>query len=141
EVAVCPEPGVMCDQPLVAAWIADRDPPRPGEQRRLDRARHQVATRADVVAEPTLEIERPPPQDRVSDEAVLGGGEQRLELSASAGAVEAAPHDRVEARVPVPLPGIAAWARDAEPVPEAAVATLAPVRLEQRARRGGEQSS
>ena len=57
-------------------------------------------------------VERGVPEDRVADEPVLAlRGEQRLELALRSRAVEVAPDDRGEARVPVPLPRVMAGAR------------------------------
>ena len=91
-----------------APGLRRRCPPRPGQQRRLDRARHQVVRARRCCSGGPPAIERVRPEDRVADEAVgVGGVQQRLELAARAGRVEAAADDRVEARVPVPLPRIA----------------------------------
>src|SRR5262249_36017746 len=99
----------------------------------------QVGARGDVVADGALGVERVAPQDRVADEAVgVRRVQQRLELGARAGRVEAAPDDRVEARVPVPLPRVAARRGHRERVVAGAVVALAPVALQQRPRGGAD---
>src|SRR5215218_11113813 len=112
EVAVRAQPFVMAGDPRLGGRVADRDPPRPGEERRLDRPRHLGGARGDVVIEEPLQRERPVPEDDVADEAVLPHrGEQGLELLARAPRLEAPPDDRREARVPVPLPRVPRGAR------------------------------
>ena len=70
------------------------------------------AARGDVVEGQAPEGDRPVPEDRVADEAVVAlRGEQALELGPGAVGVEAAPDDRREAGVPVPLPGVPGRAR------------------------------
>ena len=92
-----------------SAGVADRDPPGPGQQRRLDRLGLEGAARGDVVEGQPAQRDRPVPEDRVADEAVGAlGREQALQLGPRARRVEPAPDDRREAGVPVPLPGVAA---------------------------------
>jgi hypothetical protein len=139
EVAVLGQPCVVLGDARLLARVADRDRPRPRQDRRLDRAGHQVLPRRDVVADGPLEVERVPPQDRVPDEAAgLHRRQQRLELGARAPGVVAPAHDRMETGVPVPLPWIAARARHRERVVVAAVVALAPVAVEHRPRGGGQ---
>ena len=96
-----------------SAGVADRDPPRPGEQGRLDRARssppgarRRCSRRAgcsDTGCSQKIVWPMNPSGPRAC--------EQALELGARPRRVEPPPGDRGEARVPVPLPRVAARAR------------------------------
>ena len=86
--------------------------------------------RGDVVEERAQEGDRLAPEDRVADEAVRAlGRKQALELGPGPVGVEAAPDDRRETGVPVPLPGVAAGARlgvgEADPLALALLPVLA----------------
>ena len=106
------QPVVVADDPGYERRVADRDPPRPRQHRRLDAGGHRCLRRGHVVGEPPAARQRRVPEDRVADEPVFAlGGQQRLELTARPRGVEVAPADRGEARVPVPLPRVVAGAR------------------------------
>ena len=131
EIAVGDEPLVVAGDAGLGRRIADRDSPRPGQERRLDRPGHRVRARADVVVEAATERDRVIPEDHVTDEPVgPAGAKQRFELRPGAARVEAAPDDRREARVPVPLPGIARRARAGVGVADAPPLALRPARAE-----------
>ena len=120
--AVLLEPVVVARDPRLGGRVADRDPPRPGQQRRLDARGHRIVGRDDVVGVAAASPQRLLPEDRVADEAVVAlGGQQRVELAPCACRVKPPPGDRVKAGVPVPLPRVAARARTREgervPVP------------------------
>ena len=107
EVALAPHPFVMGDNARLASGISNRRAPSPGQHGRLDRRRHQVGLVDDVVVEAAHAAHGAIPEDRVADEAVLARrAQQRAQLLARAIAVEAPPHDRAVAGVPVPLPAI-----------------------------------
>ena len=92
------EPVVMADDARLLGRVADRDPPRPREQRRLNRRGGEIGPRADVVEEAPHAVQRFAPEDRVADEAVgPGRGEERLELGPGASGVDAPPGQRGEA--------------------------------------------
>ena len=85
EVAVGAQPVVVADDRGHRRRVADRDPPRPREHRRLDAGGHRGVRRGHVVGEPPAAGQRRVPEDRVADEAVLAlGGQQRLELAPGA---------------------------------------------------------
>ena len=111
EVAVGGQPVHLGGDPRLRGRVADGDLPGPGQQRRLDRLGLEGAARGDVVEGQAAERDRPVPEDRVADEAVVAlGGEQGLQLGPRPRRVEAPPDDRREAGVPVPLPRVAARA-------------------------------
>src|SRR5262249_6147456 len=71
------------------------------------------------------------PEDGVADEAVVPAAvEEAPQLALAAGRIEPPPDDRVEARVPIPLPGVVprAWPRVA--VVDAIALALDPVAAE-----------
>ena len=112
EVPARGQPAMVPGDRRLGSRVPDCDSPCPGEQRRLDRARHRGGARGDVVVDAALKRDRPLPEDHVADEAVrAGGAQQSLELRPRPRRVEATPDDRREARVPVPLPWIAPGAR------------------------------
>ena len=82
EVAVGAQPLVVGGDPRLGGRVADGDPPRPGQQRRLDRPGHLGVAAGHVV------VDQPParspagPRRRVADEAV--GAHRRSRLSSSA---------------------------------------------------------
>ena len=85
EVAVRPQPLVVGRDPRLGGRVADREPPRPGEQRRLDRAGHLGVARGDVVVDEPLPAQRLVPEDHVADEAVVAHRvQQAVELVARA---------------------------------------------------------
>ncbi len=133
EVAVGRQPVRVGRDPRLVRRIADRDPPRPRQQRRLDRLGHLGRAVAHVVEEPPPDRDRPVPEDRVADEPARAlGGEQRLELGARPRGVEVAPGDRGEARVPVPLPRVAQGARPRVRVGHAGALSRRPVLAQDR---------
>src|SRR5687768_3288895 len=97
----------MRDDALLLARVTHRDAPGPGEQGRLNRRGALGVPRGDVVGPAPAQVHRAVPEDGVSDEPVRPTAvQQALELAPGAASVEAPPDDRVEARVPVPLPGV-----------------------------------
>ena len=71
EVAVGLEPAVVGGDPRLVGRVPDRDPPGPGEQRRLDRGGVRRLLGGDVVGPAPLPVDVAVPEDRVADEAVL----------------------------------------------------------------------
>ena len=127
EIALARHEVVVSDDRRLARRIPDRGSPRPRQHRGLDRGGGEVAGLDHVVEQPPRAVQRALPEDRVAAEPVPArGGEQRLQLPARALAVESAPHDRVEAGVPVPLPRVADGARARVGVRHAAPLTLRP---------------
>src|SRR3954447_5793404 len=131
EVAVRLEPAVVGGDPRLRGRVAHGDPPRPGQQRGLDRGCVPGLPRGHVVGPAALPVDGAVPEDRVADEPIVGTTvQQAAKLALGARAVEAAPDDRVEARVPVPLPWVVPGAgpriAEANPIPVA----LDPVALQ-----------
>ena len=86
EVAVARQPLDLGGDPRLRRRVPDRDPPRPGQQRRLDRLGLKRAARGDVVERQAAEGDRPVPEDRVADEAVRrAAAASRLSSSAGRG--------------------------------------------------------
>jgi hypothetical protein len=121
-------PLLVAHEPRHRRRISNRDPPGPSQQRRLDGGGHEVGARSQVVEQRPNSAYRLSPEDRVADEAIgRRGREQRLELGPRPRAVKAPPGDRGEARVPVPLPGIAVSTRRRVGVPNAIALALPPI--------------
>ena len=98
EVAVRAQPLVVSRDRGLGPRFADRDPPRPREERRLDRRGRVHAAGGDVVVEAAPEAHRSLPEGDVADEAVLTpGAKQRLQLATGPGRVKPPPDDRREA--------------------------------------------
>jgi len=85
QISIVLEPPVVGRDPRLCRRVADRDPPCPGEQRRLDRRRIARLARGDVVGPAPLPVDVAVPEDRVADEAVLGrAGQKAAELALGA---------------------------------------------------------
>src|SRR5581483_1240139 len=133
DAALVLDPVVMAHDRGHCRGVTGDKAPRPREQRRLDRAGHEVRTRGDVVEEGPHGVDLASPEDRVADEAVLAlSSQQGLQLRSGSYTVESSPGDRREARVPVPLPRVAAGARSGVRKRPLRVGALAPVALQHR---------
>ena len=112
---------------------------RPGRRPRSARPRRAAAAgswrssarsrRGDVVGPAALPVDVTVPEDRVPDEAVIGCRRRAGcgARSRRARGIEAPPDDRVEARIPVPLPRVVARARARVAVVDAVALAVQPV--------------
>jgi hypothetical protein len=149
-VAVAREPVVVQAEPVerfgrepgLVRRLGGDQLPGEREQRGLDVRGAAVATQRMGGVE-----RRPPPagtvapEDRVGDKAVEPASpHQRPQLLAGAGGLEVAPHDRVEAGIPIPLVPVAWRGRACEAVRGAVgEASLAPVAREHPMRLGAQE--